>query len=130
MSPAHKAALAAGREQGRAVRLYLEALETAKPRRGRKRTPESIKRQLDSVVERLANADPLTRLHLLQTKRDLEEELASKGTGADLAAREAEFIKVAKSYGERKSISYAAWREAGVPASVLQKAGIQRGSGA
>ena len=36
MSDAHKEALAEGREQGRAVRRYLEALEANKPRRGRK----------------------------------------------------------------------------------------------
>ena len=41
MSAEHKAALAEGREQGRAVREYLEALEAHKPRRGRKRTPDS-----------------------------------------------------------------------------------------
>ena len=38
MSDEHKAALAEGRAQGRAVRAYLEALEANKPRRGRKRT--------------------------------------------------------------------------------------------
>src|SRR5689334_9539098 len=37
MSDEHKAALAEGRAQGRAVRLYLEALEANKPKRGRKR---------------------------------------------------------------------------------------------
>ncbi len=44
MSAEHKAALAKGREEGRAVRRYLEALEEQRPRRGRKRTPESIKK--------------------------------------------------------------------------------------
>ena len=42
MSDSHKAALAEGREQGRAVRRYLEALEAHKLKRGRKRTQESI----------------------------------------------------------------------------------------
>ena len=31
-------------------------------------------------------------------------------------------------YAQRKGISYAAWRELGVPADVLKKAGISRGS--
>ena len=47
MSDAHKAALAQGRAAGnRAVRNYLEALEAHKPKRGRKRTPDSIKKRL------------------------------------------------------------------------------------
>ncbi len=37
MSADHKAALAKGRRRGRIVRRYLEALESTKPRRGRKR---------------------------------------------------------------------------------------------
>ncbi len=49
MSDAHKAALAEGRAQGRAVRNYLEALEAHKPKRGRKRTPDSMKRRLAKI---------------------------------------------------------------------------------
>lgn len=66
MSDDHKAALAEGREQGRAVRRYLEAVESAKPRRGRKRTPESIRRRLAAIDEQLPAADPLNRVHLVQ----------------------------------------------------------------
>jgi len=36
---------------------------------------------------------------------------------------------VAKSYGDRKGISYGTWRTAGVSAAVLQKAGIARSRG-
>ena len=49
MSDAHKAALAEGREQGRAVRAYLDAVEANAPKRGRKRTPESIAKRLDAI---------------------------------------------------------------------------------
>ena len=42
MSDEHKAALAEGRNQGRAVRNYLEALDQNRPKRGRKRTTESV----------------------------------------------------------------------------------------
>jgi len=72
MSDEHKAALAEGREQGRIVRRYLEALESHRPRRGRKRTPESITKRLASVDEELASADALSRLHLVQERLDLE----------------------------------------------------------
>ncbi len=44
----------------------------------------------------------------------------------DLSALEADFVAAAKGYGERKGIGYAAWREVGVPDSVLRSAGISR----
>jgi hypothetical protein len=37
-------------------------------------------------------------------------------------------VKVAKSYSERQNISYASWRDVGVEASVLKRAGISRAS--
>ena len=40
MSDAHKVARAEGREQGRSVRHYLEALEQHRPKCGRKRTKD------------------------------------------------------------------------------------------
>jgi hypothetical protein len=126
MSAAHKAALAEGREQGRAVRRYLEALEAHRPKRGRKRTPDSIQKRLNVIDERLPSADPLTRLQLVQEKMDLERELAATNAKVDLVALEEEFVKAAGPYGERKGISYAAWRAAGVDAAILRRAGITR----
>ena len=111
MSDAHKEALAEGREQGRAVRRYLEALEANKPRRGRKRTPEGIQRRLAAIEERMASADALYRLHLAQESMDLE----------------AAFIKAAGPYSRRKGIGYDAWRAANVEPRVLKAAGIGRG---
>ena len=128
MSNAHKEALALGREQGRAVRRYLEALELHKPKRGRKRTPESIQKQLAAIEYKLGTADALTRVQLIQQRMDLQAELASKSVAVDLSALEAGFVKAARDYGQRKGISYAAWREAGVDAAVLKKAGIGRSS--
>ncbi|MDE3087355.1 MAG: hypothetical protein KGJ77_11385 [Acidobacteriota bacterium] len=126
MSDEHKQALARGREEGRAVRRYLEAVEHQRPRRGRKRTPDSIRRRLAQVQEQLPTADPLGRLHLLQEQTDLEAELARMGKAQDMAVLERAFVKVARAYGARKGISYHAWRAAGVPAGVLSKAGISR----
>ena len=116
MSDAHKAALAKGREEGRIVRQYLEALESTKPRRGRKRTPDSIRRRLTAIEAALPTADPLSRLHLVEEKQRLEAELSHSGDTVDLA----------RLYGERKGISYSAWRTVGVSASVLQQAKIPR----
>jgi hypothetical protein len=126
MSNEHKEALALGREQGRAVRRYLEALELHRPKRGRKRTPDSIKKQLSVIEQKLPSADPLTRVQLIQQRMDLQRELEAKAETVDLGALEAGFVKAARDYGHRKGISYAAWREAGVDAAVLKKAGIAR----
>jgi uncharacterized protein YicC (UPF0701 family) len=126
MTDEHKAALARGRTEGKAVRDYLEALRANKPKRGRKRTKESIKRRLTAIDNQLQDADPMGELRLIQERRDLENELHSMGTAIDMSAIENEFISVAKGYSERQGISYAAWREVGVQASVLKKAGIGR----
>jgi hypothetical protein len=128
MSASHKEALAAGREQGRAVRLYLEAIDANKPKRGRQRTPETIKKRLDDIEARIQSADALTRLQLVQERINLQHELSTKSGTVDLSAIEADFVKVAGDYGRRKGISYAAWREAGVDAAVLKQAGIGRGA--
>jgi hypothetical protein len=128
MSEEHKAALAEGRRQGRAVRDYLEALEQHKPKRGRKRTVESIQAQLAKIEDQLPDADPVKRLQLIQDRMDLQAELDANENKADLEALETEFVQAAKGYAERKGISYAAWRELGVEASVLKKAGISRAS--
>ena len=128
MSDSHKEALAVGREQGRAVRRYLEALEANKPRRGRKRTPEGIEKRLAAIDERIAVADALSRLHLAQERMDLEAELAASGDGGvDIQALEAAFIQAAGPYSQRKGISYDAWRAAGIEPRVLKAAGIGRG---
>src|SRR5437660_6438102 len=85
MTNSHKAALAEGREQGRAVRRYLEALEAHKPKRGRKRTPESVQKRLTVIEEKLPDADPLSRLQLVQERLNLQRELAAADTSVDLS---------------------------------------------
>ena len=127
MSESHKAALAEGREQGRAVRRYLEALEAHKPKRGRKRTPESVQKRLAAIDEQLPTADPLTRVHLVQERMNLENERAAGDNAVDVVTLEEGFVAAAGPYGQRKGITYAAWREAGVDPGVLRKAGIRRG---
>ena len=127
MSDTHKEALAEGRNHARIVGRYLEALEANKPKRGRKRTPDTVKKRLTAVVVDVKGATGLARLNLLQERRDLEVELASMQAGTpDLSHLEKEFAKVAKSYSAKKRISYGAWREFGVPPDVLKKAGITR----
>jgi len=129
MSEDHKTALAQGRSEGRAVRRYLEALEAHKPRRGRKRTVESMKARLAVIEEALPDAAPIDRLHLVQERMDLEAEISSAGEKLDLAALEAEFVQAAGPYSSRKGISYSAWRELGVPAATLRRANVARNAG-
>lgn len=129
MTDEHKAALAAGRSEGRAVRDYLEALRNNKPKRGRKRTPESISKRLEAIDAELIDADPVQELRLVQERLDLSAELTTVGSSVDMTSIEAEFVKVAKEYSARNGFSYAAWRTIGVEASVLKKAGISRSEG-
>ena len=56
MSDEHKAALAEGRRQGAAVRAYLEALENNRPKRGRRRTPESMMAKLAELEASIGDA--------------------------------------------------------------------------
>lgn len=128
MTSEHKAAIAEGREQNRSIRIYLEALEGNKPKRGRKRNTESMRQRLVAIEAALPSADPLTKLHLIQERTDLNSSLEKTDSAVDMSAIETAFVAVAKDYGMRKGISYSTWREMGVPSSVLQKAGITKTS--
>ncbi len=126
MSAEHKQALAEGRSDSRAVRDYLDAIDAIKPKRGRPRTADPVRRQRADVERELDEARGEDRLLLIQRRIDLVEELASLEAKADLSQVEEAFLSVAKRYSERKGVSYAAWREMGVEAAVLKKAGITR----
>jgi hypothetical protein len=125
MSAAHKKALAQGRTEGAVVRHYLEALEYSRPRRGRPRTVSNVRKQLLQVEKRLTEAGSLTKLQLLQQQEDLQAELSELEGVSEIADLEKEFVKVARSYGERKGISYQTWRRFGVPPAVLNAAGLR-----
>ena len=82
-----------------------------------------------AIEQQLPAADALSKLHLLQELKDLNDERTRVAQVKDLSALEKQFIKVAKAYGERKGINYGTWRAAGVSAVVLQKAEISRARG-
>lgn len=126
MSDDHKEALAKGRAQGRAVREYLSALEQgSKP--GRKLDKPAIEKRLPELQQQIDDEpDPAKRVDLIQKRLDLEERLASIGEEPDLEELENGFVETAADYSERRGISYTAWREAGVSAAVLKRAGIRR----
>lgn len=126
MTDEHKAALAEGRAQGRAVRAYLEALESHKPKRGRKRTPDSMRKRLTAIEAEMDGSDPMNRLQLVQERMDITEALARTEETIDLTDLENAFTEAAAAYGARKGITYSAWREVGVSAAMLKRAGISR----
>lgn len=126
MSDAHKAALATGRNQSRAVKAYLSAIKNSKPKRGRKRTADSINNRLGRIADELATADALQEVLLLQEQVDLQRELETMDSDVDLSALEADFVKVALGYSQSKGIDYATWRKVGVSPDTLAKAGIKR----
>ena len=111
-----------------AVRDYLKALEQNAPQRGRKRTPESMKRQLAVLEGEMEGASVTKRLGLVQQRIDLETDLEAlqQAGSVDLSALEAGFATHAAAYGGRRGISYAAWREVGVSSATLKSAGIRR----
>ena len=111
-----------------AIREYLKALEQNAPRRGRKRTPDGIRRQLASVAAEIEGATVTRQLDMVQQRIDLETELEAleQAGSLDLSALEARFVDHAAAYGERRDISHAAWREVGVSAATLKAAGIRR----
>lgn len=124
MSDEHKAALAQGRKESRAIKAYLEALEARRP--GRPVSKDSLQKRLDKVNEKLGSTEnPLETVDLIQSKLDIEKALAQVENAQDFAALESGFAENVASYSERKGVSYTAWREFGVPAAVLKKAGIK-----
>lgn len=126
LSDEHKAALAKGRRQARAVRDYLEALE-AESKRGRSTDPDALKERIERYEQQAGDEeDPARRVELIQKRLDAEKQLAAVEDQPDMDALEGSFKEAVKEYSERKGISYTAWREAGVPASVLRDAGVPR----
>jgi len=125
MSDEHKEALARGRREARALKEYLEAIGGRKP--GRPVTVDSLNERIDDLKRRIAaEQNRLRVVDLHQQLIDAQVALTKTSSVVDLTALERAFVAHAASYSERKGISYAAWREAGVPASVLKDAGISR----
>ena len=127
MSDEHKAANAKAQAENRSVGAYLEGLESSRPRPGRRRTAESMRKRIEAIGEALETASPIRRVQLVQERIDLERELSAPAEVVDISELEDGFLAVAVSYSGRKGITYAAWREVGVPAAVLKRAGISRG---
>ena len=116
------------KSENKSVRDYLDAIDANRPKRGRKRTVESISDRVTAIEASLPGASATKRLTLVQERLDLQAEieaLAAAGS-VDMTSLEASFVNTAAAYGGRRRISYAAWREVGVSAATLKAAGIRR----
>jgi len=130
LSASHKRALAEGRTMSATVDRYLSAVNTPK-RRGRKVSKSALEQRLAAARAKARSATGVDKVLAAQEVRDLQGRLAALGSsgGADLKSLEASFVKIAKRFGENRGIGYGAWRDAGVPAVVLKKAGVARTRG-
>jgi uncharacterized protein YicC (UPF0701 family) len=126
MSAEHKEALQQGREEGRIVKDYLEALVAHRPKRGRKVTTETLTTRLNAIDEKFDTARPIEKLALAQERININEKLASTEQSFDMEELERNFVKVAKSYAERKGFGYDAFRALDVPVKLLKEAGVAR----
>jgi hypothetical protein len=126
MSAAHKKALAEGRTMSATVDRYLSAVNTPK-RRGRKVTEATLEQRLRAAQGKARSAAGVEKVLAAQEVRDIRARLSAQGsTGTDIKALENAFVKVARKFGTNRGISYGAWRDAGVPAAVLKRAGVAR----
>ena len=130
LSAAHKRALAEGRTMSATVDRYLSAVNTPK-RRGRKVSKAALQQRLGDARVKAKTATGVERVLAAQEVRDLQSRIAALDTsaGGDIKSLEAAFVKIAKRFGENRGIGYGAWRDAGVPAQVLKKAGVARTRG-
>lgn len=129
VTAAHKKAMAQGRSEAVSVNRYLAVLHSPRPR-GRQVTRASLQARLAQAQTRAKQSTGLDRVLAAQAVRDLQARLATSPTNnADIKTLERDFVKVAKLVSQRRGISYGAWRDAGVAADVLKRAGIARTRG-
>lgn len=98
----------------RAVDAYLQHINAEVPR-GRKADPVAIKEKMDEEENMAKKVILVSQYHkALEYHQRAEAEVEL----------EKEFCKHAKWFSEQHGVTYAAWREIGVKASVLAEAGI------
>jgi len=130
LTAAHKKALAEGRTMSVTVNAYLSAVNTP-GRRGRKVSTATLEQRLAAARARSKTSTGVEKVMAAQEVRDLQAKLAqvSMTSSVDVKSLEVAFVKVAKRFGANRGIGYGAWRDAGVPAEVLRRAGVARTRG-
>jgi hypothetical protein len=112
------------------VNRYLTALRTSKPR-GRPISAATLEQRLVGARSRFQTSLGVEKLLAAQEIRDIQTRLTrfESAASVDVKGLEAEFVKIAQQFGENRGVTYGTWRDAGVPAEVLQRAGIKRTRG-
>ncbi|HLH47084.1 MAG TPA: hypothetical protein VKV25_07995 [Acidimicrobiales bacterium] len=109
-----------------AVRRYLSSIDGARPQRRAGPSVEALEARLRLLEDRIAVADPLSRVHLIQERLNVRRELDERSRDVEHQKLEAAFVAVAAEFGRRHGLSYEAWRAAGVSPAVLRQAHIRR----
>jgi len=118
MTEESKAKVQAGMAEARAIRAYLGLVQSDgfRIRGPRAKSPEQLQEQIATTT------DPVERLKL---RPQLRAALDIEMTEADLIKN---FVEHCEAFSTKHGITYADWRDEGVPASVLKEAGISRAS--
>ena len=104
---------------------YLASVNTPK-RRGRKVSQATLEQRLATARQELRTGTGVAKVLAAQEIRALAAKIEQLNStaGADSKTLESDFVKIAKRFSEQRGVSYGAWRDAGVPADVLKRAGI------
>ena len=108
------------------ISAYLTALGEEKARGRRKRSPEKLLQRLNVVAEQMDSASQIVKVRLIQERLDIEDAMRPDPPSVAFSPLEDAFCSVVGSWSASKGISYSAWREVGVPAAVLKRAGVRR----
>jgi hypothetical protein len=115
----------ARRAETNAVAAYLTALKGPRPSGSSKAKREGLMRRRAQVEQWISEErSPIREVELIQSRLDIDAQLAQLDAADRLPELEKASVKVAKSWCGRSGVSAAALREVGVPASVLRRAGL------
>ena len=115
-SPESYERMASTTAQNRAVERYLSWITT-----GTLPLAPNQDAALEALRQKIDNEDKLYRKAVLIAQRH-----AMESPAVDQASLEDEFVKQVRGFSERNAVGYAVWREMGVPAKVLTRAGFTR----
>lgn len=123
MSASTRERIAESRRQNSAVRRYLQHVRAGK--RGRGAEPETLRKRIERTRAAIEACDDLLQeLELRQQIIDLEKRLAATEDAPGSFDLEEAFVKEAGNYSARTGVGWKAFRQMGVPAAVLRRAGI------
>lgn len=112
-------------KESQVIGQYLRALEsTDQIVANRIKDPETLTRWLENARRQLDEQTGVKKLLTFNRIRQLELQLAGMGADPKTQVLEEGFIKYAKGFADRHDVSYAAFRDYGVRADVLKRAGI------